>query len=210
MVSRGGDRRRAGRRDHHELFDEQRRHGEPLGRRGIRCRDQGEVELAAGEFVEQPARPLFREVQFDGRMLRVERAEHLGDEADAQGGGGAEPHPAALEAGEFGEFAPHRFGVGEHAARERQQRFARDRQRAAAAGPVEQLGAEILLERGDLAAQRGLGEVQLLGGTGEVAEPGHLDEAAQLLEVHIDSVRASSRRYICIGVIGCTLPSVDA
>ena len=210
MVSRGGDRRRAGRRDHHELFDEQRRHGESLGRRGIRCRDQGEVELAAGELVEQSARPLFREVQFDGRMLRVERAEHLGDEADAQGGGGAEPHPAALEAGEFGEFAPHRFGVGEHAARERQQRLARDRQRAAAAGAVEQLGAEILLERGDLAAQRGLGEVQLLGGTGEVAEAGHLDEAAQLLEVHVDSLRASSRRYICIGVIGCRCLALTA
>ena len=62
--------------------------------------------------------------------------------------------------------------------------------------------AEVLLERGDLAAQRGLGEVQLLGGPGEVAEAGHLDEAAQLLEVHIDSVRVSSQRYICIGVIG--------
>ena len=104
--------------------------------------------------------------------------------------------------GEFGEFAPHRFGVGEHAARERQQRLARDRQRAAAAGAVEELGAEILLERGDLAAQRGLRQVQLLGGPGEVAEPSHLDEAAQLLEVHIHSLRASSLRYICIGVIG--------
>ena len=188
--------------DHHELFHEQRRHGESLGRRGIRCRDQGQIELAAGELVEQSARALFREVQFDGRMLRVERAEHLGDEADAQGGGGAEPHPSTLEAGEFGEFAAHRFGVGEHAARERQQRLARGRQRAAAAGAMEQLGAEIVLERGDLAAQRGLCEVQLFCGTGEVAEAGHLDEAAQLLEVHINSVRASSRRYICIGVIG--------
>ena len=190
MVSRvvtGGAR---GRRDHHELFDEQRGHGESLGGRGIRRGDQREVELAAGEFVEQPPRPLFRQVQLDGRMLRVERAEHLGDEADAQGGGGAEAHPAALEAGELGEFAPDGFGVGEHAARERQQRLARDRQGAAAAGAVEQLGAEVLLERGDLAAQRGLGEVQLLGGTGEVAEPGHLDEAAQLLEVHVDSLCA--------------------
>ncbi len=152
---------------------------------GIRRRDQREVEFAAGEFVEQPPRPLLREVQLDRRMRRVERAEHLGDEADAQGGRGAEAHPAALEAGELGELAAHRLRVGEHAPGERQQRLARDRQRAAAAGAVEQLGAEILLERGDLAAQRGLGEVQLLGGAGEVAEPGDLDEAAQLLEVHI-------------------------
>ena len=82
-------------------------------------------------------------------MLRVERAELFGDEADARRGGGAEPHPAALEASEFGEFAPHRFRVGEHAARERQQRFARGRERAASAGAVEQLSTEILLERGD-------------------------------------------------------------
>ena len=143
-------------------------------------------------------------------MLRVERAEHLGDEADAQRGGRAEPHPAALEAGEFGEFAPDRFSVGEHAAGERQQRFARGRQRAAAAGPVEQLGAEILLERGDLAAQRGLGEVQLLGGAGEVAEPSHLHEAAQLLQVHIDSLGASSSTIYMHWSNRMPLPSVDA
>ena len=136
----------------------------------IRRGDQGEVELAAGEFVEQPARPLLREVQFDGRMLRVERAEHLRDEADAQRGRRAEPHPAALESGELGELATHRLGVGEHAAGQRQQRFPRDGQGAAAARAVKQLGAEIVFERRDLTAQRRLREVQLLGGAGEVAE----------------------------------------
>jgi hypothetical protein len=45
---------------------------------------------------------------------------------------------------------------------------------------VEQLGAEVLLERGDLTAQRGLGEVQRLGRTGEVAELGHRHESSQL------------------------------
>src|SRR5918993_1606056 len=132
-------------------------------------------------------------------MLRVERAEHFGDEADTERWGGAESHPAALEARELGQFAPHRLRVGEHAPSKWQQRLARDGQRAASAGTVEQLGAEILLEGGDLTAQRGLGEIELLGGAGEVAEPSHLDEAPELLEVHADSVRASRRRNICIG-----------
>src|SRR5687767_4488196 len=66
---------------------------------------------------------------------------------------------------------------------------------------MEQLGAEVLLECGDLAAQGGLCEVELLGGAREVSELSHLDKAAQLLQVHIDSISASPRAVICIGVI---------
>lgn len=64
---------------------------------------------------------------------------------------------------------------------------------------VEELGPEFALEGGDLSAQRRLGEMQVLGGAGEVAEAGDLDEPAELLEVHVFTVSIPVEQ--CIGVI---------
>jgi hypothetical protein len=50
-------------------------------------------------------------------------------------------------------------------------------------GPAQQLDAELLLEQPDLAAERGLGDVQPLGGAGEVALACHGEEVAQAPEV---------------------------
>jgi hypothetical protein len=121
-------------------------------------------------------------------MVGVEREQHFGDEADAQGRRRPQAYATTFEAREFSEFAPHRLGVGEHAPRERQQRLPRDGQRAAAASPAEQFGTQVVLERRDLPAQGWLCEIQALGGPGEVALPRHFDEALQLIEIHSEIV----------------------
>ena len=72
----------------------------------------------------------------------------------------------------------HGLGVGEHPPGQGQERLACHRERAAAAGAGEQFGAEVLLERADLAAQRRLGQVQMLGGAGEVSQARYRDKPA--------------------------------
>jgi hypothetical protein len=140
---------------------------------------------------EQAAGALFREVQLDGGVCRAEGAEHLGDQADAQRGRRAEPDSPALQPGKLVQLAAHGLRVGEHAPGQRQQRLPRAGQSAPGSRPVEELRAEILLERRDLAAEGGLRQVQPGRGPGEVAEPGYFDERLQLLKIHIHSLEVS-------------------
>ena len=49
----------------------------------------------------------------------------------------------------------------------------------------EELGAELALQRADLATERGLGDVQLLGRLPEVQGVGDRDEVADLAEINV-------------------------
>ena len=65
------------------------------------------------------------------------------------------------------------LGCREHLLGLRQQPLPPDGQLHPARRPVEQRHAELVLERLDLGAQRGLADVQSLGGPGQVAGLGH-------------------------------------
>ena len=52
------------------------------------------------------------------------------------------------------------------------------------AAALEQRRAELVLQPGDRAAERRLGDAQLLGGAAEVLQPGHGHELAQRVQIH--------------------------
>ena len=51
----------------------------------------------------------------------------------------------------------------------------------------DQLGAQLVLQRADVGADGGLGQIEGVGGLGEALEPGHMDEYLQLLDLHMRS-----------------------
>ena len=73
----------------------------------------------------------------------------------------------------------------EQLGRERHQLGAGARQRDRFARALEQLDAELDLERLDLLADRGLGDVELLGGAPEVQLAGDRHEVFELPEFHV-------------------------
>ena len=84
---------------------------------------------------------------------------------------------------ELVDLAAHPVELGEYPARVAGDGLAGLGRRDPAARALEQLGAELGLEPADLVRERRLGDVQLLGGAGEVAVSGDrlgVDELAQL------------------------------
>ena len=76
------------------------------------------------------------------------------------------------------------------------QELAGRRERHLPGGAVEQRDVEFVLELADRVGQRGLGDVQLLGGPAEVAGVGHRGEIAQVTQVHGASVRSVPARVM--------------
>jgi hypothetical protein len=85
---------------------------------------------------------------------------------------------------EVGGEAPGLLDLVEHAARLGQQGLPRTGQPHRPAGPVEQPHAELAFEPGDLLADRGLGDVQPLGGPAEVQLLRDGGEVRQLTKLH--------------------------
>src|SRR5262249_50689524 len=82
--------------------------------------------------------------------------------------------------------------LGEDAPRVREERLSCREDADAARGPLEERGAHLLLEAPDLAAQRGLRDVEPPRGAADVALLGDGDEIADLGEAHRDTI---SRPY---------------
>ena len=113
----------------------------------------------------------------------VEAGEHRGHLDPAGRQQSADRDPAADQAAQLVELAAHPVDLGEHAPGPRGHRLPGLGRDDAAAGALEQLGAELGLEPADLVRERRLGDVKLLGGAGEVAVAGDrlgVDELAQL------------------------------
>lgn len=66
----------------------------------------------------------------------------------------------------------------------REERLARGQQAHAARGALEQRGAQLILQRENVAAERRLREVQPARGAADVALFGHRDEGLDLREAH--------------------------
>jgi len=178
-----------GGRDDDELLGEQRRAGQADAGHGLRRRlgDQGDVDGAHGELLDEQAGAALGEMQLDPGVSCVEGAHRLRHEAD-EGGRCAEADAPSPQSRQLAHLLADRIRLRQHPLRAGEQGLARGGEGDVPAGPVEELRAELSLQRGDLPAQRGLGEVQALGRPREVPQPGHLDEAAELLQIHVRSL----------------------
>ncbi len=108
-----------------------------------------------------------------------DRQQRRADEVDPQQARLAGVDPPRGGHGDV-ELGQHRPGVA-------QERLAGRGQLDAAAGAGQQADAELLLQAGDLLAERGLGDVQAGGGAAEVKLLGDGDEVAQLAKFHESS-----------------------
>ena len=116
--------------------------------------------------------------------VRMPGLERPGSRDDRNAGPEADHQPPAAT-GRHGHPATDRVRGGEQRTGVGQQLSAGVGQRYAVAIPGEQQGAEILLQRPDLAAERRLRDMQLIGGAAEVQPVGHGDEVAQFAQVQI-------------------------
>ena len=177
------------RRHHHQVLPQQLHRGQRGGRRRQRQHDQGQVEGAARQLPYEIVRAALLDQQLDARMPVVEGAQHVRQQARAQARRGAQPDPPAAQLGQLLHLVPGRVRVGQDAAGQRQQRLAGVGERDVAAGPAEQVRAQLPLQRLDLLGERGLGDVDPLGGPGEVPGLGDRHEVVELLELHGPRIR---------------------
>ena len=94
---------------------------------------------------------------------------------------------AADEAAQLVDLLPHAVDAGEDAARAGGDGLACLGHDDRAAGALEQLGAELRFEPADLMRERRLGDVQILGGAGEVPVAGNGLDVPELAQLHGDS-----------------------
>jgi len=119
-------------------------------------------------------------------VAAVEFGEEGGQIHHGEGGNGAQGQGAPDLAGGGGHFVSqaaggflHLAGVGEKGAAGRGQGHP-------AGGALEEAGAQLLLQAGDLVAEGGLHRVAALGGPGEAAGFGHRHGIVDLAQVHGD------------------------
>ena len=147
--------------------------------------DDGEIEFAIATQLEQVRGGVFLDDDFYFWMDFAEGRDHIRQKIRRDGGQHSHRHASAQLSVAFTQFALRHLDLGEDALRARQEAFAGVGELGAARQAVEEAFAQLLLELLDLLAERGLGNVALLGGAREVARPGHGDDVTQLLEFHI-------------------------
>ncbi|GAA3111088.1 hypothetical protein GCM10020001_032040 [Nonomuraea salmonea] len=147
--------------------------------------DQRQVELPPRQRPDQVTRAALLDQQLDAGVRAVEAGQRVGHQPGAERGRRAQAYPAPAQPRELRHLLPGGVGVGEDAAGQRQQRLASGGQRDVAARPREQPGAEILLQRLDLLAQRRLRDPHALGRLREVTGLRDRHEVRELLKLHV-------------------------
>ena len=117
-------------------------------------------------------------------MGAPERHQVAGQPVARDGLASVNPEPAAPQAAEIGQAEQGAVGTCQDALRLVEKLPACFAELDSAPDPVEQLDAEPLLERVDGTADRGLGEMQRVRGTGHVLPFSDRDEDAELFERH--------------------------
>jgi hypothetical protein len=181
---RGRERVARRKRDEARLGEQRR---QPQSVRDHRRADEADVDRAGGD------EPLLvvplQAADVDGhlRPALAERPDDRGRDDPR-----TEPHdePSAPAVGAM--HAPHRLVRRAHQwLRVLQQLLAGRRQRDPAPVALQQGDTELLLERGDLAAQRGLADAQLLRGSAKAQPLGHRHEVPQAPKVEVHTREAS-------------------
>jgi hypothetical protein len=129
--------------------------------------DHGEVELAAGQQPERRVRPALGQAQLDLGVGLRERGDRQRRQRRARGRERSEAQPAGVQARERLKLRLGGRQAAEDHLRVLHQQLAGGRQADAAGRAVDQPGAGLGLERGDLARHGGLGEGERVGGGGE-------------------------------------------
>ena len=117
----------------------------------------------------------------------LKRASSRGDLDAARRQQRADRDPPADEAAQLVEVAAHALELAEDAPRPLRDGLPGLGRDDAAAGALEQLGAELGLEPPDLVRERRLRDVKLLRRAGEVAMAGHRLGVHELAQLHRDS-----------------------
>lgn len=146
--------------------------------------DQGEVQLPLTHRRQQRLALVLAQLDVHLRMTAVEGRQHIDDVQPRHRGNQAHRQGAAdgADRGRHVLLQP----------RHRRQRLARMDQHCLAGGgdahltrqPLEQAGAQLGLQPGDLMAERRLHHMATFGGAGEMALFGQGDGEFQLLEIH--------------------------
>ena len=161
---------RARRDDDDQFVLEKRLDDQPVVGDGHALADDAEVEPAGEHFLDDPLCVLDPQRDLDLRVLALEAAEDRRQEVDADHEARPESQRAACETFEFVESLLHLFEVVQDARRRLEHDLAGGGQRGAAPDAIEQPDAELLFQRVDLRAHRGLGELEVLRGAGEALE----------------------------------------
>ncbi len=146
--------------------------------------EQRQVQASGGEFADQVAGAALLDPQADAGVFAVVGAQDLRQQAGAQARGGAEADPAPAQARDLLYLDPGVLGVGDDPPGQREQRLPGVGEGDVAARAAEQVGAQLPFQGLDLLGQRGLGDVHLLGGAGEVAGVHDGQEVGELLQLH--------------------------
>jgi hypothetical protein len=150
------------------------------------------VDLTGVELLDVEHRRAEAEDQLDLGVLRpVGRDDRAGDPA-GQRPREAHAQPTALAGAGSARNRRRAVGTPQQISGLDEQRAARRRERRAAAVALEQLDAELGLERADLLADARLGEMKPVGGAAEVKLLSDHDERPQLPELH----RRNDRRCL--------------
>ena len=156
-------------------------------RMGNGFHDERQVNLPAGQLEHQLAGSGLDHQQLDPRVVGVELDQGRSKDPRDQAGGGADGKPSAGHPGEGPGFGAGGFHVGQDAADERKQGFTvgGERHQTLTGPAVEQHHSQLPFEQADLAAQRGLRQVQAGGRPGEVPFFGHRQRVGQLVQLHL-------------------------
>ncbi len=161
---------------------------------------QGEINLATGQLAHELARARFHHQQLDPRVAGVELDQGRGQHPCDQAGSGPDGQPAAGHAAERTCLGARGLHIGQDAADEREKRLAVCREcHETLPGPaVKQQDAELAFEQAYLSAQRRLGEMQPLRCLREVALLGDRDDVAELVQLHLASLRGLHSFWLSI------------
>ncbi len=145
----------------------------------------GEVESAGGDRGGHFGAGGVDDVEVDAGVARVVVGHHL-DHVEGAGECLDQPQaqPSAAQPGQRVQLGLGVVHVGEDALGQGDEQFSGGGQPHRAAGPAEQLGADLVLQPRDLLAERGLRDVALSGGPGEVTGLGNGEEVLEVAQFH--------------------------
>ena len=152
--------------------------------RRARHTDQGEVQAAGAQPVDEVVGVGLGQGQGDAGMLGVEGLEQVGDVRQAAGDDHPDRHVTAQEAAVLVDGAARALDGLERRARVREERLPHRSEPDRASGAVEQLLPDLALEPPDLGADTRLRDVDACGGLGEARLLGDRDEVLELAKFH--------------------------